>query len=449
MRVLMFGWEFPPFFAGGVGMVCYELVKELSKRSDMEVTYLMPYGPKNISTPNAKLLVADNIATNISIKTIKVPSMIGAYISESEYLHTLKHTVFDSESLNNSPYNEKDNTFKLYGPNLLSEVYRFAQKSAIILKSEPFDIIHAHDWTTFPAAITVKELYKKPLIVHIHITEFNKSGGNSVNQHIYNIEREGMEKADAVIVISHLMKNLCIEKYGINPEKIHVIHNANVGMNELINDYDSPIKDNNQIVLFAGRMTLQKGPEYFVEAAKKVSQIKPNVKFVMAGSGDMLQSIINKVAGMGMADKFLFHGFYNREDAEKFFAMADVFVMPSVSEPFGIVPLEAMIKKTPTIISKQSGVSEVLNHVLKVDFWDTDELANKIVALLNYSALNTELKTNGYNEAKSLTWDAPANKCVNLYYNLINTIDKNILNKNSKSNYLQPLEIKLVEAQNG
>jgi len=156
-----------------------------------------------------------------------------------------------------------------------------------------------------------------------------------------------------------------------------------------------------------------------VEAAKKVCDYRDDVKFIMAGSGDMLNRMIDRVAQLGISDKFIFHGFYTREDAEKFFSMADVFVMPSVSEPFGVVPLEAMMKHTPTIVSKQSGVSEVLNHTLKVDFWDTDEMANKIIALLNYNPLHAELMNNGYKEAKSLTWDVPAQKCIELYYRLM------------------------------
>lgn len=415
----MLGWEFPPFFAGGVGMVCYELTKAFSKRNDIQVTYVMPYGPKDLYSRYVRLLAADNLIPNSKIQIKKISSMLGAYMSPEEYIQQLKQLEFKQLGMKEGDsILGKDNTFKLYGANLLQEVYRFAEKVRLLAIEEDFDIIHAHDWTTFPAAIALKEMTGKPLVVHIHITEFNKSGGAGVNQQVYDIERIGMQKADGVIAISHLIKNICIEKYGINPEKISVIHNANIEMNEGL-VHISDLKKFNKIVLFAGRITLQKGPDYFVEAAKKVCEYRDDVKFIMAGSGDMLNRMIDYVAKLGIADKFIFHGFYTREDAERLFSMADVFVMPSVSEPFGVVPLEAMMKNTPTIVSKQSGVSEVLNHTLKVDFWDTDEMANKILALLNYSPLHTELTNKGYQEAKSLTWDVPAQKCIELYHRLM------------------------------
>lgn len=417
----MLGWEFPPFFAGGVGMVCYELTKAFSKREDIQVTYVMPYGPKDLHSDHVRLLAADNIISNSKIQIRKISSMLGSgsYLSPEEYIQNLKRLeMIQFEMKQSDSMVGKDNTFKLYGANLIQEVYRFAEKVKLLGMQEEFDIIHAHDWTTFPAAIALKELTGKPLVVHIHITEFNKSGGAGANSQVYDIEREGMQKADGVIAISNLIKNMCVEHYGVNPDKIHVIHNANVEMNESI-EHISDIKKYNKIVLFAGRVTLMKGPEYFIDAAKKVCQYRDDVKFIMAGTGDMLNRMIDRAARLGIADKFIFHGFYTREDAEKFFSMADVFVMPSVLEPFGVVPLEAMMKRTPTIVSKQSGISEVLNHTLKVDFWDTDEMANKILALLNFSPLHYELTNNGYNEAKLMTWDVPAQKCIDLYRRLM------------------------------
>lgn len=415
----MLGWEFPPFFAGGVGMVCYELTKAFSKRDDIQVTYVMPYGPKDLHSDHVRLLAADNLIPNSKIKIRKITSMLSAYMSPEEYIQNLKQLEKKQLEMKQSDSMiGKDNTHTLYGANLLSEVYRFAEKVKLLALEEEFDIIHAHDWTTFPAAIALKELTGKPLVVHVHITEFNKSGGAGVNQQVYKIEKLGMQNADGVIVVSNLIKNMCIEHYGIPNDKITVVHNANVEMNENI-EHLSDIKKFNKIVLFAGRVTLQKGPEYFVHAAKKVCEYRDDVKFIMAGSGDMLNRMIDLAAQLGIADKFIFHGFYTREDAEKFYSMADVFVMPSVSEPFGVVPLEAMMKRTPTIVSKQSGISEVLNHTLKVDFWDIDEMANKILALLNFSPLHTDLTNNGYREAKLMTWDVPAQKCIDLYHRLM------------------------------
>lgn len=424
IKVLMFGWELPPFYAGGVGMVCYEFLKAFAKRGDVDVTYIMPYGPMQVQNPYARLLIANNLIANNQIPQIrvhKIHTLIGAYMSPEEYTQQL---AFESQksslqSCDSSTILNKDNTKTLYGANLIEEVYRFAEKSRMITAHEDIDVIHAHDWTTFPAAIAAKEVSGAPLIVHIHITEFNKSGGAGVNPQIYAIEQEGMIKADSVVVVSNLMKQLCIEKYGIPQEKIVVIHNANIEMDIKITGNDSPFKDRYKVVLYAGRVTLQKGPEYFVEAARKICTIRDDVKFIMAGTGEMLQPMINRVAAYGLSDKFIFHGFYNREDAERFFAMADVFVLPSVSEPFGVTPLEAMMKKTPSVISKQSGVAEVLNHTLKVDFWDIDELAHKILALLTYPALHSTIVEHGYEEVIHLTWDAPAAKCVKLYTELI------------------------------
>jgi len=258
----MLGWEFPPFFAGGVGMVCYELTKAFSKRNDIEVTYVMPYGPKDLHSEHVRLIAADNIIPNSKIRIKKISSMLNAYMSPEEYMQQLRQLEIKQLSVKEGESTiGKDNTFKLYGANLLQEVYRFAEKVKLLAMEEEFDIIHAHDWTTFPAAIALKELTGKPLVVHIHITEFNKSGGAGVNQQIYDIERMGMHKADAVIAISNLIKNICIEKYGVNPEKIFVIHNANIEMNEGL-EHHSDIKKFNKIVLFAGRVTLQKGPDY-------------------------------------------------------------------------------------------------------------------------------------------------------------------------------------------
>jgi glycosyltransferase involved in cell wall biosynthesis len=309
----------------------------------------------------------------------------------------------------------------LYGRNILEEVYRFAAKVALIAEEERFDVIHAHDWTTFPAAIAAKNVSGKPMIVHVHITEFDKTGGNHANPDVYRIEKEGMDQANLVITVSDFIRQRCIQSYFTDPRKIRVVHNAASSMDESIDYQGGRLKDKDKIVLFAGRVTLQKGPDYFIDAAKLVLEKDPNVTFILAGTGDMLPAMIQKAAAMGISHKFIFPGFYNRAEAEKLFSMADVFVMPSVSEPFGVVPYEAQIKKTPTIISKQSGISEVLTHCLKVDFWEVKELAGKILALLHYPTLNKTMTENGYWEAKHSTWDKPAGLCINLYQELCRT----------------------------
>ena len=406
----MLGWEFPPLYAGGVGMVCYELTRALSQHPDINLTYVMPHGPSELNYSGFRVIVTDNLKLkNVRIK--KVRTLLRPYQTAKDYEEEYKNLIeADFSAGEDSP-----NT-KLYGSNLLQEIVLFSHKLKQVLKLEDFDVIHAHDWTTFPAAIEAKKVTQKPLIVHIHITEFDKSGGQHADPTIYAIEKKGMETADCVIAVSNKIKDTLITIYGINPGKIKVVHNASVAM-----DDKKEIKKglDEKVVLYAGRVTLQKGPEYFIEAAKKVADVEDKVLFVMAGTGDQLPRMIEKTINLGIAHKFSFTGFYTREDAEKLFSMADVFVMPSVSEPFGIVPMEAMIKGTPAIISKQSGCSEVLKNTFKIDFWDINEMANKILGLLKYKELNEFMGLNGRQEVKQLTWDRPALTIKNIYENLV------------------------------
>ena len=411
----MLGWEFPPYFAGGVGMVCYELTKAFSKREDINVTYLMPFGPKELGDNNhVKLMVANNLISNKDINNIKikrVSSLLGAYDSFSSYTKRLNEFKNSLRMIDNGPAKA------LYGGDLLTEVHRFAEKAQLVAMLEDFDVIHAHDWTTFPAAMAIKNSTGKPFIAHVHITEYDKSGGLGANPDIYHVERQGMHAADKVIVVSNFVKNNIMQRYGVPEHKIRVVHNGGVEMKK--NAENFKINDGCKYVLFAGRVTLQKGPEFFLEAARRVLEKEDNVKFILAGSGDQLNMVIEKAAEMGIANKFMFTGFYNRDEAEKLFSMADVFVMPSVSEPFGIVPLEAMYKGTPTIISKQSGVSEVINHCMKVDFWDIDEMANQILSVIKYKPLQHSLSENGLREVQAFGWEKPAEKCMNVYNEVI------------------------------
>lgn len=402
----MLGWEFPPYFAGGVGIVCHALTKALAKRH-VDITYMMPSGPKEVHADFVKLLVADNLLSDGRIRIEKIASLLGAYDGHDNY--RARYEQFLRET--------KGRKKRLYGEELLAEIQRFAEKAVMIAQEQglDFDVIHAHDWTTFPAAMALKKLTGKPLLVHVHITEFDKSGGQHADPRIYAIERAGMEAADKVIAVSNLVRNRCVNQYYIDPKKILVVYNA-VEFNERPSLQEHfEIKQHDRVVLFLGRVTLQKGPDYFIEAARKVIDIDPNVKFIIAGSGDMLPHIIERAAELGIGNKVIFPGFVNREQGDQLYRMADVFVMPSVSEPFGLVPLEAMYQGTPVIISRQSGVSEVLNHALKVDFWDVDDIANKIIAALSYSTLHHELKHRGSVEVQSFNWDTVAAKIERIY----------------------------------
>ena len=404
----MLGWEFPPFFAGGAGIVCSELSKALNNLG-VEVTFVMPNGPeKEIEELNSKkgllkIKTTSSLGKKIKVKT--VDTILTPYIGWEEY--SSKYELLKRKNQQNP-----------YGSNLQEEVERFAELIEELVKDEEYDVIHAHDWVTFLAAAKLKQKTGKPLTIHVHITEFDKSGGNYASPYIYGLEKLGMDEADTIIAVSNKVRERVIHNYYQNPNKIRVVHNAATPMNDMIYE-GKELKGDNKMVLFAGRITLQKGPEYFVEAARLVLQKNPKVKFVIAGTGDLLPKIMDDVENKGLRSNFVFTGFYTRDEAEKIFSMADVFVMPSVSEPFGVVPFEAQIKKTPTIISKQSGIAEILKHALKVDFWDTREMANKILSLLEYSELHGEIQENGYLEAKAATWEEPAKKCIKIYEELI------------------------------
>jgi len=410
MKVLMLGWELPPFFAGGVGMVCYHLTGALCQQG-VDITYVMPFGPRMIRSDYMKILVADNLFPRLRFQLKEVDSLLSAYQTPEGY-----DEEFRKHLLELSP---TERARSLYGPNVFQEAYLFARKVKLIALQEDFDVIHAHDHWTFPAAIAAKQATGKPLVVHVHITEFDKSGGTSVNQRVYDMEREGMHAADLIIVVSNLIKQRIMNNYGVPESKIRVIYNAAEPVDPTVYHDASKIKETDKIVLFVGRITLQKGPDYFVEAAKKVLELDQNVKFIMAGTGDMLPRMIERVAQLGIADKFIFPGFCSREEVAKLNKIADVFVMPSVSEPFGLVPLEAMAQETPAIISKQSGVSEVIQNVLKVDFWDVNDIANKVLAVLHYQSLHNELKQHGFVEVRSMTWDKPASQCLDVYNELL------------------------------
>jgi glycosyltransferase involved in cell wall biosynthesis len=305
---------------------------------------------------------------------------------------------------------------------MYGEVHRYADIAAELAKDEEFDVIHAHDWMTYPAGIAVAAISGKPLVVHVHSTEFDRSGEH-VNQMIYDIERNGMHAADKVIAVSNYTRNIIINRYGVSSEKIEVVYNGiEYNGNGNMTFRKAKIGRNEKIVLFLGRITMQKGPEYFLMAAKKVLEVMDDVKFVMAGSGDLMQHAVEMAAGLGIGHKVLFTGFLHGEDVERIYKMADLFVMPSVSEPFGLVPLEALANNIPVIISKQSGVSEVLNHALKVDFWDINEMANKIIAVLKYPPLGTTLRDNGRYEAEKLRWKDAAQKCAQIYEELLVTV---------------------------
>ena len=405
----MLGWEFPPYNSGGLGTACEGLTKGLCTH-DVKVTFVLPKAQGDIKPSHVNMIVASNVYIDKDkLKFLEVNSLLVPYITSEEYEERYANRPALRQGKMASVHDE------LYGRNLYEEVYRYAEKVKLVAGFEQFDLIHAHDWMTYPAAIKAKASSGKPLVVHIHATEFDRTGGH-VNQHVYDIEREGFHAADRIIAVSNLTKCRVVEHYGVPPEKVCVVHNA---VEFTHYEPETCEQRNCKTVLFLGRITLQKGPEYFLYAAKRVLEHDPDVRFVVAGSGDMEAFMIEKAAELGISKNVLFTGFLRGKDIDRAYRMADLYVMPSVSEPFGITPLEAMRNGTPVLISKTSGVSEVISHCLKVDFWDIDQMSSKILAALRYSSLHQELQEHGSREVHTFNWNVPAAKCVDVYRSVL------------------------------
>jgi glycosyltransferase involved in cell wall biosynthesis len=427
----MLGWEFPPFISGGLGTACYGLTRAMDQLG-MEVTFVLPkmvseqYATHvKLLTPQSKSLDPSSEFSDIHMKNVKfcpIGSFLQPYNTPESYHQRIEEMLREKQLLFGGKITSASQLMDSsdYNKDMYTEVYRYASIAAELAYNRQFDIIHAHDWMTYPAGIAVAAVSGRPLVVHVHSTEFDRSGEH-VNQTIYDIEREGMERADKVITVSHYTRNIVITRYGISGDKVEVVYNGvdRIGSWSL---NESGIKKDEKIVLFLGRITMQKGPEYFLQAAKRVLQVMDNVKFVMAGSGDMMHRSIEMAAELGIGHKVLFTGFLRGDDVQKIYKMADLYVMPSVSEPFGIAPLEALDNDVPVIISKQSGVSEVLMHALKVDFWDINEIANKIVAVLKFPPLQMTLRSHGNFEVRRLRWKDTAAKCARIYEEMLTPV---------------------------
>ena len=420
----MFGWEFPPNITGGLAIACYGIIKSLAKHG-IDVIFVVPRLIGGEDNKIAHLISASEIEFDEryydyfkdyyeKIKCYAIDSPILPYVTPEEFEKIFKQKIKELNILPIEKVTKQKYYFSgKYGPNLIEEVARYSLIASKIAKENPHDIIHCHDWLTYPAGIAAKKISNNPLVIHVHATEFDRCGEN-INTYVYNIEKLGMEAADKIITVSNHTKNIVIQKYGINPDKVITIYNA-------IDPYDiEKVKQkkgfSEKLITFLGRITFQKGPEYFVEAAHKLYKKEKNVRFVMAGSGDMLEKMIRLVAYYNMGHKFHFTGFLMGEDVYRLFSMSDVYVMPSVSEPFGISPLEAMISNVPVIISKQSGVSEVLTYAIKVDFWDTDALADAMHALIKYKGIREMFIKYGKEEVINLKWDNNAKKIINEVY---------------------------------
>jgi len=486
MKVLMFGWEFPPHISGGLGTASYGLTRGLSTFNDLDILFVVPKAYGDEDQKAVKVLGANNIdmrtrtyhfnkfwresleytSTHVSkliqtpgekeetfkngykeITYIEVNSSILPYLDAKEFDKLMRSKDIDPEKVSFdregnmyildefgikkrlkvnysdiSTVNEKGN-FEFtgtYGGNLYQEVSNYAEVARQIAESNEFDLIHAHDWLAYPAGVAAKEISGKPLVIHVHATEYDRSG-ESVNPQVYEIERMGMMAADRIITVSNLTRDIVINRYGIPADKVETVYNAvEPDVDQEAQMFKKTI--NRKIVTFLGRITFQKGPEFFVEAARKVLNKTDDVRFVMAGSGDMMHKMIKRVAELKMGTKFYFPGFMKGIDVDKMFAISDVFVMPSVSEPFGIVPLEAMRSSVPVIISHQSGVAEILKHAVKTDYWDTDAIADSIYSFIEQKGLTQMFRKHGKREVDELKWENSAAHVRKVYYDTLEIV---------------------------
>jgi len=417
----MLGWEFPPFISGGLGTACYGLTKAMDKLG-MHMVFVLPksapirVGASKNASSNEGQLHQPYHFKNVEFYTIASslrpytqPESATHSRSFSHFLKPEGQACFDEANQPQS-FEDSDN----YDEDMYTAAHRYAEQAVKIARNEDFDIIHAHDWMTYPAAGAVAAATGKRLVAQIHSTEFDRSG-EGVNQMIYDIERGGMHAADKVIAVSNYTRNVIVDRYSVPSEKVEVVYNG-VEYDEAA---DFPVQSlpakTDKVVLFLGRITMQKGPEYFLYAAKRVIEKLDNVKFIMAGAGDMLHRSIELAARLGIGHKVIFTRFLRGTDVHKAYKMADLYVMPSVSEPFGIAPLEALRHNVPVLISKQSGISEVLSNALKVDFWDVNQMANKIIAVLKREPLKKALCENGSREVYKFRWEDSAARINEIY----------------------------------
>ena len=410
----MFGWEFPPHNSGGLGVACQGLAGGLASLG-AKITFVLP---KKINCAPA---MCDFVFGDIwagkkkylaGVDAIAVDSPLSPYLTAESYLQEIK----DWTSKDFLPRHS------VWRQDLMGEVIRYGQIAADIARAKNFDVIHCHDWLGVPAGLAAKKVSGKPLVFHVHATEYDRVGENGLNRDICLIEKRGFQDADAVVAVSDYTKRRVIGDYGVNPAKVAVVPNA---VNHA--EYAAPLADDflklkrsgKKIVLFVGRLTFQKGPDYFLKAARAVSRVDKAAMFVFSGSGDMERWLIEEAARLGLADRVIFAGFLRGMDLARLYKMADLYVMPSVSEPFGLTSLEALASGAPILISRQSGVGEMVSNCLKCDFWDTDQMAAKILAALRYPALVEELRQNGLIEVKKFDWADSAQKCLGIYQTIL------------------------------
>lgn len=418
MKALMFGWEFPPHILGGLGTASYGLTRGMAQQQDLSITFVIPKPHGDEDQSFLKIIGANSVPVVWKDAPYhEVENTLGGLMHPNEYYYYRDHIRYDFTRIGTNNIGCIEFSGR-YPDNLLQEISNYEAVASVLAHSLEFDVIHSHDWLTYPAGIFAKEISGKPLVIHVHATDFDRSRGQ-VNPTVYSIEKRGMDVADHIICVSDLTRRTVIEKYHQDPRKVTTVHNAVDPIPNVEQFVKTPRTE--KLVTFLGRITMQKGPEYFVEAAAKVLKRTKNVRFVMAGSGDKMQAMIDLVAERGIADRMHFTGFLKGKQVTQMLADSDVYMMPSVSEPFGISPLEAMQVGTPSIISKQSGCAEILSHAIKTDYWDIDAMADAIYAIVEYPSIYETLSREGRNEVNQITWDKAGLKVRKIYDAVVNS----------------------------
>ena len=438
VKVLTFGWEFPPHISGGLGTACHGLTKALLSQGT-QILFVVPrsYGDEDIDLINAsEFELSEESRSSASVllsaevgrekmRIIPLVSGIRPYTftdelsgpAIGEWGYAGPHTEGEVQGLRFEGASKTKYEFSgSYGPLLLQEVARYAEIGGTIAGTNDFDLIHAHDWLTYPAGIAAKKISGKPLVIHIHATEYDRAREDALDSRILQIEKDGIREADRIVAVSQWTKEILVDRYGADAGKITVIHNAALPQKRL--PFEKPARPGRNVVTFLGRITHQKGPEYFVAAARLVLKKLPDTHFIMGGAGDLLPAILNHVAALRLSSRFHYTGFLKGTQVDQIWSISDAYVMPSVSEPFGIAPLEAIQAGVPVIISNQSGVSEVIPDAIKVNFWDVEALASAICSVLKHKSLRATLKAESRKTIKKITWTRAAMSLNQLYHEL-------------------------------
>jgi len=417
----MLGWEYPPHISGGLGTACEGLSRALAN-DGIEIDFVVPhlYGDevaKHMTLHScggesrARTVSFTETEGNGSLKLTHVPSLLSPYLNEESYTAMMGGRVVDGMGHALAPGAAH------YGNDIFKEVNRYTALIGEIVENSEFQVVHAHDWMTYPAAVAAKHFSGKPLVVHAHSLEFDRAGENG-NERIMSVERYGLQNADKVIAVSHYTASIVHKRYGVPWDKLEVVHN---GIGESFRKANNTLGQDQRekLVVYLGRITFQKGPDWFVRCAEKVAQKDSTIKFALAGSGDMLPGCVEMARDAGLEKQITFPGFLKGPKVKAALANASMYMMPSVSEPFGISALEAASLNTPALISKQSGVGEVLMHTLRADFWDTDLMAEYVLTAMKHQELREDLASNAAKELRNITWDRSSVRTRGVYSQLV------------------------------